>query len=62
MAAASVGDARPSRMEPSTATIMPSGGTRLRVVIASFCMKVGSPGSGGMRRPISGFTMHSTKM
>ena len=62
MAAASVGEAQPNRIEPSTAKIMNSGGTRLRVVIHSFSPKPGSPGSGGMRGPFSGLIRHSVKI
>ena len=52
IAAASVGEAQPSRIEPSTAKIMITGGTRLRAVIHSFCDEAsGRPGSRGMRGP-----------
>ena len=62
MAAASVGEAQPSRIEPSTAKIMNTGGSRLTVVMRIFWAKLGSPGSRGMRGPISGFTMHRIRM
>ena len=43
-------------------SIISTGGTRLRAEIHSFCPRLGSSGSGGMRGPASGFTMHSARM
>ena len=62
MAAASVGEAQPNRIDPSTAKIINSGGTKLRVLIQSFSPNPGSPGSGGMRGPFTGYRVHKTKM
>ena len=62
MAAASVGDAKPNRMDPKTAAIINKGGTRFFVEIKTFSIKLGSPGSGGMRGPNSGLIRHKVKM
>ena len=62
IAAASVGEAKPNKMEPKTATIISSGGTRFFVEIHNFSAKLGSPGSGGIRGPISGLITHRVKM
>src|SRR5688572_28183584 len=61
-AAASVGAAQPSMIEPSTAKIIRNGGTRACAVIQTLRASGGSYGTGGTRGPYNGLIVHSTKM
>ena len=62
-AAASVGEAQPSRIEPSTAKIMKTGGTMLRVVIHSFARDARLVRArAGCAGPACGRIRHRTKM
>src|SRR5688500_19043124 len=61
-AAASVGAAQPSMIEPSTAKIMRSGGTSACAVMASLRPSGGSSGAGGTRGPNEGLIRQSRKM
>src|SRR5690606_30530421 len=62
IAAASVGEAQPSRIDPSTAKIMKTGGIRLVEVIQSLRANGGSSGSGGILGPIRGLTTQRIRM
>ena len=59
MAAASVGAAQPSMIEPRTAKIIASGGNSALTVIATFSANAGSSGLGGTRGALAGFKRQS---